>query len=118
MHLGLSKAVMLHPSDKDDHPPPKYTYHLNSLASTSKLFKHVLAVVDSFTKLVWLYPTKPTDTTEVIYRLQSPRADFGNPSRIISDKCPAFMSSAWKDYYAKQKIAHVTSTPCILRANS
>ena len=85
---------MLHPIDKDD--TPLHTYHidhLGPLASTSKKYKHILAVIDSFTKFVWLYPTKSTDTAEVIQRLETQKTIFGNPSRIISDKGPAFTSN-------------------------
>ncbi|XP_076278315.1 uncharacterized protein LOC143208116 [Lasioglossum baleicum] len=55
----------LHPIDKGDRPLETYHIdHLGPLASTKKNYRHILVVVDSFTKFVWLYPTKSTTSVE------------------------------------------------------
>ncbi|GFW78147.1 transposon Tf2-11 polyprotein [Trichonephila clavipes] len=60
----------LHPLVKDDIPLNTYHIdHLGPLATSNKIYKFILAVIDSFTKFVWLYPTKTTSTSEVIKKL-------------------------------------------------
>lgn len=109
---------MLHPIDKDD--TPLHTYHLDHLgplATTSKKYKYIFAVIDAFTKFTWLYPTKSTDAAEVINRLENQSYVFGNPVRIITDRGSAFTSTAFKDYCLKQNIVHVAITAGLPRAN-
>ncbi|GFT36565.1 hypothetical protein TNCV_1345091 [Trichonephila clavipes] len=91
---------MLNPMEKDD--LPLHTFHLDHLgplATTSKKYKHVLAVIDASSKFIWLYPTRSTDAAEAINRLENQRHVFGNPARIITDKGSAFTSSAFEDYW-------------------
>jgi len=78
-----------------------HTYHvdhLGPLESTHKDYKHILAVIDAFTKFVWLYPTKTVTSKEVIEKLELQKSIFGNPSRIISDRGTAFTSREFEDY--------------------
>ena len=52
---------------------PLHTYHvdhLGPLESTSKQYNHIFAVIDAFSKFVWLYPTRSTTAREVIERLE------------------------------------------------
>ncbi|GFT93116.1 hypothetical protein TNCV_4401021 [Trichonephila clavipes] len=95
--------------------PPHY--HLGPLATTSKKYKHVFAVIDAFSKFTWLYPTRSTDAAEVINRLENQRHVFGNPARIITDKGSAFTSSAFEDYCKKQNILHISITTGLPRSN-
>lgn len=74
-------------------------------------------MIDAFSKFTWIYPTKSTDTAEVINRLESLRHIFGNPVRIITDRGSAFTSNAFKDYCSKQNILHVPITAGLPRAN-
>ncbi|GFX81155.1 hypothetical protein TNCV_1911471 [Trichonephila clavipes] len=99
---------------------PLHTFHLDHLgplASTSKKYKHVFAVIDAFSKFTWLYPTRSTDATEAINRLENQRHVFGNPARIITDKGSAFTSSAFEDYCKKQNILHISITTGLPRSN-
>ncbi|GFV81047.1 hypothetical protein TNCV_2270311 [Trichonephila clavipes] len=86
--------------------------HLGPLATTSKKYKHVFAVIDAFSKFTWLYPTRSTDAAEVINRLENQRHVFGNPARIITDK-----GSAFEDYCKKQNILHISITTGLPRSN-
>ena len=109
---------MIHFINKDDTPlRTHYIDHLAPHTSTSKQYKHMLVVTDSFAKFERLYSTESTDATEVIQGLETQRAVISNLSQIISDKGPAFTSNAFKDYCEKQKIAHVTITAGFPRAN-
>ncbi|GFU31766.1 transposon Tf2-8 polyprotein [Trichonephila clavipes] len=92
-------------------------HHLGPLATTSKKYKHVFAVIDAFSKFTWLYLTRSTDAAEVINRLENQRHVFGNPARIITDKGSAFTSSAFEDYCKKQNILHISITTGLPRSN-
>ena len=102
---------MLHPIEKEE--TPLHTYHIDHLGpleSTHKNYKYIFAVIDAFTKFVWLYPTKSTDAKEVISKLEIQKAIFGNPTRIISDKGSAFTSKEFQDYCIQENIQHFSIT--------
>ncbi|GFY13083.1 hypothetical protein TNCV_666451 [Trichonephila clavipes] len=108
----------LNPIEKND--LPLHTFHLDllgPLATTSKKYKHVFAVIDAFSKFTWLYPTRSTDAAEVINRLENQRHVFGSPARIITDKGSAFTSSAFEDYCKKQNILRISITTGLPRSN-
>ena len=87
------------------------TYHLDHLGplpSTKKSYNQVLAVLDAFTKFVWLYPTKSKSFAEVIGKLLRQSAVFGNPRPIITDRGTAFTSSLFKTYCEEEGIVHTT----------
>lgn len=108
----------LHPMVKED--IPLHTYHIDHmgpLESTPKNYKYILAVIDAFTKFVWLYPTKTTTTKEVIQKLDLQKSIFGNPSWIISDRGTAFTSAEFEDYCQQEKIQHAKITTGLPRAN-
>lgn len=95
----------MHPLNKED--IPLYTYHidhLGSLESTSKSYKHILAVIDSYAKFVWLYLVKSTASNEVIQKLELQKSVFGNPNWIISDRGTAFTSKEFEDYCQREGI--------------
>jgi Integrase core domain. len=70
----------LKPIEKGD--VPLYTLHidhLGPLTTTTKKYRHIFIAIDAFTKFVWLYETKSTDSAEVIDKLQKQSAIIGNP---------------------------------------
>lgn len=75
--------------------------HLGPMTSTSKQYKHLFIVVDGFSKFVWLYPIKTTNTKEVIAKLTTQQA-FGNPQRIISDRGAVFTSNEFRVLYSRK----------------
>lgn len=108
----------LHPLEKDS--IPLYTYHvdhLGPLETTNKNYNHIFAVIDSFTKFVWLYPVKSTTSKEVISKLELQKAIFGNPMQIISDKGSAFTSHEYQDYCRNEGIKAICITTGLPRAN-
>lgn len=107
----------LHPIDKEI---PLDTYHMDHLGpmpSTQKKYQYIFAIVDAFTKFVWLYPTKSTNTTEILNHLMRQSAIFGNPRRIISDQGSAFTSNNFKSYCEDEGIEHTTIVTDIPRGN-
>ncbi|GBM70490.1 Pro-Pol polyprotein [Araneus ventricosus] len=112
------KEGLLHPLQKED--TPLHTYHIDHLGpleSTNKNYKYILAIIDAFTKFVWIYPTKSTTSAEVIAKLEIQKAVFGSPFQIISDRGTAFTSGDFADYCAKEKIKHHAITTGLPRAN-
>jgi len=108
----------LHPLHKEDFP--LHTHHIDFLGpldSTSKNYKHILAVIDSFTKFCWLYPTKSTTATEVITKLRGQSNVFGNPACIISDRGSAFLAQDFLQYCDDENIKVVKSTTDLPRVN-
>ncbi|GBL66329.1 hypothetical protein AVEN_162783-1, partial [Araneus ventricosus] len=109
---------LLHPLQKED--TPLHTYHIDHLGpleSTNKNYKYVLAIIDAFTKFVWIYPTKSTTSAEVIAKLEIQKAVFGSPFQIISDRGTAFTSGDFADYCAKEEIKHHAITTGLPRTN-
>ncbi|GBN01575.1 hypothetical protein AVEN_72938-1 [Araneus ventricosus] len=109
---------LLHPLQKED--TPLHTYHIDHmgpLESTNKNYKYVLAIIDAFTKFVWIYPTKITTSAEVIAKLEIQKAVFGSPFQIISDRGTAFTSGDFADYCAKAKIKNHAIMTGLPKAN-
>lgn len=99
---------------------PLDTYHIDHLGpipSTKKSYRHIFVVIDAFSKFVWMYSTRSTDSDEVIKRLQKQAEIFGNPRRIISDRGTAFTSNAFRDYCKDENIEHVLITTGVPRSN-
>lgn len=99
---------------------PLDTYHidyLGPLPSTRKNYKHILVVIDGFSKFTWLYATKAASASEVIIRLTKQSAIFGNPRRIVSDRGSAFTSAEFRNYCTDEGIEHQLITTGIPRAN-
>ncbi|KAM8702303.1 hypothetical protein ACLKA7_007645 [Drosophila subpalustris] len=90
---------------------------LGPLDSTHKDYKHILAVIDSFTKYCWLYPTKSTTANEVITKLSNQSIIFGNPAFIISDRGSAFTSQDFVKYCDDEGIKLVKTTTGLPRVN-
>lgn len=87
---GKSEGL-LHVIDKGNTPLDTYHIdHVGTIPSTRKNYAHILVVIDSFSKFVWLYPVRSTATVEVIARLIKQAAIFGNPRRIVTDHGTAF----------------------------
>jgi len=104
----------LHPIAKEAPLDTYHIDHLGPLPSTHKKYQYIFAVIDAFTKFVWLYPAKSTSTAEVLDFLMKQSAIFGNPKRIISDQGSAFTSSDFKIYCEDEDIVHdliVTGVP-------
>ena len=105
------KDGFFNPIPKGDVPLATYHVdHLGHLVTTSKQYKYIFCMVDAFSKFVWIYPTKTTNSKEVIQKLEIQKAAFGNPKNLISDKGTAFTSSEFKNYCENENIQHSTTT--------
>lgn len=83
----------LHAIDKGSVPlDTYYVDHLDPLPFMKKMYRHILMLVNAFSKFVCFYAVKNTSTSEVVDRLRKQAVVFGNPRRIISDRGTAFSS--------------------------
>lgn len=109
----------LHPIDKGDKPLDTYHIdHLGPMVATCKMYKHLFVVTDAFTKMTWIFPTKTTNTREVLDKLNVLQQQFGNPRRIVSDKGAAFRTSIeFQQYCNDENIEHLQITTGMPRGN-
>jgi len=100
---------------------PLHTWHidfLGPLINTPRGYKHILVIIDAFTKFCWLFPTKSTTSKEVVDKMYIIlQATFSNPTRLISDRGAAFMSEEFKKYCNDSHIYHVQITTGMPRGN-
>ena len=93
------KEGFLHPIPKGDVPfDTMHMDHIGPLPSTNKSYKHLLTMIDGFTKFAWIFPTKSTGTQEVLDKWKIHQQNFGNPRRVITDRGTAFTSHEFHDY--------------------
>lgn len=111
------KDGFLHPIQKEAPLDTYHVDHIGPMPSTRKSFRHILVVIDAFTKFVWFYPTKSTTSAEVVDRLTKQALVFGNPRVIISDKGTAFTSQEFQDYCQRENIQHHSIVTGIPRGN-
>lgn len=109
---------LLHSIGKGDVPLDTFHIdHVGPMTATKKKYQYILVVVDAFTKFVWLYPKRATDTAEVIDRLDKQSSVFGDPRRIISDRGTAFTSNAFQEFCHERNIQHIKITTRLPRSN-
>lgn len=78
---------------------------------------HILTVVDSFTKFLFITPVRNTNAQNVIKVLQDIFDTFRSPDRIISDRGSCFTSHAFRRFCLDRRIKHVLNTVACPRSN-
>lgn len=112
------KEGYLHCINKGEKPlDTLHVDHLGPMDATTKQYKYILAMVDAFTKFVWLYPTKTTSCEETVRKLEDWSAVFGNPRRLITDRGTAFTGHMFAEYGKTNNIDHVWTTTGVPRGN-
>jgi len=80
--------------------------HFGPLQDTSENHKHVLVIVDAFTRFTWLFATKSTGTNEVIFHMDKICNTFGKPVELVTDRGTAFTLKQFAEYMNKNNIKH------------
>jgi len=70
--------------------------HFGPFKEASEGFKHILIIVDAFTRFSWLFPVKSTTSKEVIKHLTTLFNNMSNPVTLVSDRGTAFTSAELK----------------------
>ncbi|XP_065224345.1 uncharacterized protein K02A2.6-like [Planococcus citri] len=72
---------------------------------------NLLILVDAYSKWVEVYPMQSITTEKVIECFVECFSRFGNPTVLISDNAPQFVSSEMSTYLRSIGVKHVTSPP-------
>ena len=80
--------------------------HFGPLIDSISRRKHILVLVDSFTRFIWLLLLKTTSSRETIENIIPIFNVFGNPNTLISDRGTSFTSSEFSDFIQKRDIKH------------
>lgn len=67
--------------------------HFGPLPSVNSKQKHLLVIIDAFTKFVRLYPATSTSTKEVCRALMKYFEFYSRPARLVSDRGTCFSTS-------------------------
>lgn len=80
--------------------------HFGPLQQTEDGYKHILVIVDAFTRSTWLIPTRPTGTQETYNSLRTMFNTFGAPKLLVSGRGTSFSSSDFAKFTNEYKIVH------------
>lgn len=81
--------------------------HYGPLPSIKGPRKHILVIIDAFTKFTKLYAVKSTGTNEVKVCLDKYYAAYSRPRRMITDRGSTFRSLDFAEYLLKRNIQHI-----------
>lgn len=112
-HSG-PKQGLLHPIQKSI---PFHTLHLDCTGpfrQSAEGFKHVLLIVDGFTKFCILKPLKTLNGQELVSVIRETVTLFGSPTLVITDRGTNFTSNQVQSLFRELEIEHhmiSTGTP-------
>ncbi|KAK9693558.1 Integrase core domain [Popillia japonica] len=112
------KKVFLHPIKKGD--VPFHTIHIDHVGpfeETASSKKHILVVIDAFTKYTRLYACKSVDAKESLKHVESYFKCCSRPKRIISDRGSAFTSKLFEEAMDDLHAQHIRVAAGTRRAN-
>lgn len=108
----------LHSIPKGDSPfETIHIDHMGPLDRTKKRNKHILVVVDAFSRFVKLYPVNSTTTSLVIECLETYFRQYSRPVHIISDRGSCFTSDDFKEFCTLNNIRHTLIATASPQAN-
>ncbi|XP_053968796.1 uncharacterized protein K02A2.6-like [Anastrepha ludens] len=91
--------------------------HFGPLPSIRSKRKHILVVVDGFTKFVKLYPCNTTSAKEVINALDKYFSYYSRPRRIVTDRGTCFTSLEFSSFLTKRNVSHIKVAVASPQAN-
>lgn len=81
--------------------------HYGPINSKDTKYRHVLVIIDAFTKFVRLYPAKTTASKEAITALKDYFRAYSRPKLIVSDRGTCFTSNEFELFLETNNIQHV-----------
>lgn len=94
-----------------------YVDHFGPLPALMNKRKHVVVVVDAFTKYVKLFAVNSTSTKEVTASLEKYFSYYSRPRRIISDRGTCFTSMEFAEFLKERNVSHVKVATASPQAN-
>lgn len=118
-------SVPAHSGHRTLHPIPKrpipfdtvHVDHFGPLPALISKRKHILVIVDAFTKHVKLYAVNSTSTKEVCACLDRYSEYYSRPRRVVSDRGTCFTSHEFESYLLDNNIEHVKVASASPQAN-
>lgn len=83
---------------------------LSNLIPDKDGYKHILVMVDVFSKYVKLYPTKRCNVNVILQKLKHFTQTIGKPDKLLADNATYFNNDRIKDYLEKRGIRLVLTT--------
>lgn len=80
--------------------------HFGPLQQSPDGYKHILVVVDAFTRFTWLFLTRSTTSRETILYLNNLFSTFGSLSELVSDRATAFSSNEFAEFIIRNRVKH------------
>lgn len=90
--------------------------HFGPLETVASKHKHVLVVIDAFTKFVKLYAVN-TSSKETICTLKKYFMDYSRPKRIVHDRGTGFMSADFKKFCEENGVIRVINAVASPQSN-
>ncbi|KYN20066.1 Pro-Pol polyprotein [Trachymyrmex cornetzi] len=84
--------------------------HFGPLEKTGKGNRHILLIVDAFTKFIRVYTCKATTTDESRKCLRDYFRAYSKPKRLVSDRGSCFTSDLFKEF-SKDEIFSISLSP-------
>lgn len=104
--------------DKGDKPfQTIHVDHYGPLNQTFGRFRHILVVVDAFSKFLNLYPVRTVAAKESCLRLTQYFLHYSKPIKIISDRGSCFRSDVFKEFCERYDIKHIKTAVGMPSAN-
>jgi len=91
--------------------------HFGPLPSVISKKKHLLVIIDGFTKFVKLFPVNSTSTKEVNICFSKYFQYYSRPRRIVSDRGTCFTSLEFAKFLLENNIEHVKVATASPQAN-
>jgi len=89
---------------------PFSTIHVDHYSPIDKQFtskKYIFVIIDAFTKFVKLFPTKTTNSKEVINCLTHYFSNYSRPKILLSDRGSCFTSKEFTDFINNMNVKHI-----------
>jgi len=81
--------------------------HFGPLNQTKGRFKHILVIVDAFSKFVSLYPVRTVAAKETYSKLSQYFKHYSKPIKIVSDRGSCFRSEIFREFCQTHEIKHI-----------
>lgn len=115
---GGPKEGMLHSIPKSDKPfDTLHADHCGPFPVSKKQNCYILAIIDAFTKFIYIKPVKNCKTKMSILVFDEYFSLFGVPRRLITDRGTSFTSHSFEQFTKDKGIIHVLNAVATPRAN-
>lgn len=115
---GGKRPGELHPIKKVDTPfDTIHADHVGPFVRSARGNMYILALIDSFTRYIYLKPVRNTKAFTTIRVFKEYFGIFGVPRRIITDRGACFTSGSFKNFVQDRNIKHVLNAVATPRAN-